>query len=291
MKLIVAVVLLLLLPTHASAQRVSAELDAADRQRNAPFEPFRVIANIYYVGAADVTSFLVTTPRGHILVDAGYAETAPQIKSNVARLGFKIEDVKILLTTQAHFDHAGGLAELKRASGARLLASREDAALMAAGGKGDFSFGDELFYEPLKTDKVIADGEKISLGGVTLRAVLTPGHTKGCTAFTTTVEEGGKRYSVVFFGSTSAPGYKLVGNEKYPNIVADYEKTFRVSKALRPDVFLASHGQFFDLAGKAERLRKGASPNPFVDPERYRSYLAETEKAFRERLAKESGAK
>lgn len=291
MKIAAAAILLLLFSFQASAQRASAELDAADRRRNEPFEPFRVIDNIYYVGAADVTSFLVTTPRGHILIDAGYAETAPQIKANVARLGFKIEDVKILLTTQAHFDHAGGLADIKRASGARLLASPGDAGLLAAGGKGDFAFGDELFYEPLKTDKLIADGEKITLGGTTLRAVFTPGHTKGCTAYTTTVRERGRSYSVLFFGGTSAPGYKLVGNDKYPNIVADYEYTFRVSKALKPDVFLAAHGQFFDLAGKAGRLRKGASPNPFIDPESYRRYLATSEKTFREQLAKETQAK
>lgn len=291
-KLTAALALLLLFTFPATArQRASAELDATDQQRNAPVEPFRVVANVYYVGAADVTSFLVTTPRGHILIDAGYAETAPQIRANVARLGFKIEDVKILLTTQAHFDHAGGLAEIKRASGARLLASPADAALMNAGGKGDFSFGDRLFYEPVKTDKLIADGEKISLGGVTLRAVFTPGHTKGCTAFTTTVREGGKSHEVVFFGSMSAPGYKLVGNEKYPDIVADYEKSFRVSKALKPDVFLASHGVFFDLAGKAGRVRKGAAPNPFVDPAGYRRYLEGAEKSFREQLAKETGAK
>jgi metallo-beta-lactamase class B len=291
-KLTAALALLLLFTFPATArQRASAALDATDQQRNVPVEPLRVIANVYHVGAADVTSFLVTTPRGHILIDAGYAETAPQIRANVARLGFKIEDVKILLTTQAHFDHAGGLAEIKRASGARLLASRADAALMNAGGKGDFSFGDRLFYEPVKTDKVIADGEKITLGGVTLRAVSTPGHTKGCTAYATTVEENGRRYEVLFYGSASAPGYRLVGNEKYPNIVADYEKTFRVSKALKPDVFLASHGVFFDLAGKAERLRKGAAPNPFVDPESYRRYLETAEKTFREQLAKEAGAK
>jgi len=286
MKLTAALILLLLFSFQASAQ-----MDETDRQRNAPVEPFRVIDNVYYVGASDVTSFLVTTPRGHILIDAGYAETAPQIKANVARLGFKVEDVKILLTTQAHFDHAGGLAELKRASGARLLASKEEAALLANGGKGDFAFGDRLPYEPVTTDRTIADGEKISLGGVTLKAVSTPGHTKGCTAFTTTVREGGKKYEVVFFGSTTAPGYRLVGNEKYPNIVADYERTFRVSKALKPDVFLASHGSFFDLAGKAERARKGASPNPFIDPQSYRRYIGETEKTFREQLLKETQTK
>lgn len=292
MKLAAALVILLLCSFHASArQRVSAELDASDLKRNVAVEPLRVIGNVYYVGASDVTAFLVTTPRGHILIDAGYAETAPQIKANVARLGFKVEDIKILLTTQAHFDHAGGFAEIKRASGARLLASPGDAALMAAGGKGDFAFGDELFYEPVKTDKLIADGEKITLGGTTLRAVFTPGHTKGCTAFMMTVKENGKSYEVVFFGSTSAPGYKLAANDKYPNIVADYERTFRVSKSLKPDVFLASHGQFFDLAGKSERARKGSAPNPFIDPESYRAYLANSEKAFREQLAKETQAK
>jgi metallo-beta-lactamase class B len=266
---------------------LSAQLDEADRQRNAPFEPFRVIANIYYVGAADVTSFLITTPRGHILIDAGYAETAPQIKANIARLGFKVADVKILLNTQAHFDHAGGLAELKRASGAKLLVSREDAALMARGGKGDFGFGDELFYEPVKTDKTIADGEQVMLGGVVLRAVLTPGHTKGCTVWMMNITERGQKLSVAFVGGTTAPGYKLVGNDKYPNIVADYEKTFRLMKQLRVDVFLAAHGSFFNLPAKAAQLKQGAAPNPFIDPQSYREYLSATEKTFREKLAKE----
>jgi metallo-beta-lactamase class B len=267
---------------------IFAQQDTRDREWNKPVEPFRIIGNVYYVGAAEITSFLITTPKGHILLDGGFAETAPQIKENIAKLGFKPGDVKILLNSQAHYDHAGGLAELKRLTGAQMLASAGDKILLENGGRNDFAFDDRFPYEPVKTDRIIKDGERIKLGGVTLKTIITPGHTKGCTSFVLEAEESGKKYRVVFVGSTSVPGYQLVDNPKYPNIIADYEKTFRILKKLEADVFLVSHGAFFKLTEKTEKIRLSRSPNPFIDPQGYRDFLTETEKAFRDRIKEQS---
>ncbi len=267
--------------------RAAGQATEEARSWNQPIEPYRVIGNVYYVGASDITSFLIVTPKGHILLDGGFAETVPLIRRNVARLGFRMADIKVLINSQAHYDHAGGLAQLKQETGARLEASAADAELLAAGGRGDFHFGDRLSYEPVKADRLLRDGDRVRLGGVTLTAHLTPGHTKGCTTWTMRVKEGRKRYNVVFVGSTTVPGYKLIGNSQYPHIVADYERTFRLMKRLPCDVFLASHGNFYDMREKAELLAKGQSPNPFIDPLGYSTFLAETEKAFREQLKRE----
>lgn len=263
---------------------IFAQKDERDRKWNQPVEPFKIIGNVYYVGVTEITSFLITTPKGHILIDGGFAETAPIIKANLAKLGFKLKDVKILLNTQAHYDHAAGLAELKRATGAKMMISAEDKILLENGGKNDFAFGDEYPYEPVKADKVIKDGEIIKLGNVSLKVISTPGHTKGCTSFWLEIKENKKKYSILFHGSTTAPGYKLVGNEKYPNIIADYEKTFNLLKKLKPDVFLASHGNFFDLLGKIEKLQQNKSINPFLESQTYQHFLADTEKDLREKI-------
>lgn len=265
-----------------------AQQNENDRKMNQQVKPFRIIGNIYYVGASDVTSFLIVTPEGHILLDAGFAETVPQIRENVKKLGFRLEDVKFLLNSQSHYDHAGGLADLKKLTHAQLVASEGDRPGLENGGKNDFQFGDTLAYAPVKVDRVVKDGEEISLGGVKMKAVITPGHTRGCTTWTLDVPHNGKNYSAVFVCSASIPGYKLVGNEKYPNIVGDYETTFVKLKSLKPDVFLGAHGVFFDLLGKAEKLRAASNPNPFIDPAGYEKYVAEAEKTFRERLAQEN---
>lgn len=265
-----------------------AQLSATERKWNAPVEPFRVIGNIYYVGAADITSFLITTPDGHFLLDGGFAETAPQIKENITRLGFKLEDVKFLLNSQSHYDHAGGFAELKRLTNAKMIASEGDKPGIENGGKGDPQWGDQFGYTPVKVDRVVKDGEQIGLGGVRMKAVITPGHTPGCTTWTLPVKDKGKTYNAVFVCSASVPdGYKLVGNEKYPTSVADYERTFVVLRKLKADVFLGAHGAFFDLPGKAAKIRINREPNPFIDPQGYKDYVTRAEKTFRESLAKE----
>ncbi len=274
-----------------------AQTDEMARSWNQPMEPFRIAGNLYYVGAGDVTSYLIVTPEGHILLDGGLPETAPMIRASVAKLGFKMEDVKILLSSHSHFDHAGGLAELKKVSGARFLSSEADATVHTNGGKSDAILGDSSPYPPVKPDGLIQDGDTVSLGGSTLTAHVTAGHTRGCTSWTMKVTDGGRKLDTVFVCSTSViPQTRLGGSgtgssaPSYPGIVDDYERTFRVLRGLPCDLFLASHGVFFGLKEKAEILRKGEGPNPFVDPGRYRSYLDRSEAAFRERLAKDRAA-
>jgi metallo-beta-lactamase class B len=268
----------------------NSQFDDVSKSWNKPVKPYRVIGNIYYVGAVEVSSFLITTPAGHILLDSGFAETVPQIKQNVASLGFKLEDVKILINSHAHFDHAGGLAMLKETTGAQLMASEADAALLADGGKNDFQWGDSLSFQPVKADRLLRDKDRVELGGVEMTARLTPCHTKGCTTWTMKATQGGKQYDVVIIGSASAPGYKLVNNSKYPAIVEDYEKTFRLLKTLSCDVFLGPHGSFFDMTNKMKALERGAGANPFIDPKGYRDYIERAEKAFRQELAKQRQA-
>jgi metallo-beta-lactamase class B len=238
---------------------------------NQPVEPFRIAGNLYYVGASDVTSFLITTPRGHILLDGGFAETAPMIVANVARLGFRLEDVKVLLNSHAHLDHAGGLAELKRITGATFYASRRDIPLLARGGLDDPQFGNRFPYPRIYADRIIEHGSHVRLGGVTMTAQLTPGHTPGCTTWTTTIGE----HDVVFVCSASVPSeYRLRHNPRYPDAIADYQRTFEVLKSLTPDIFLASHGQFFGLEEKRIGQRS------FVDRDGYRSYIDAAERRF-----------
>jgi metallo-beta-lactamase class B len=272
------------------ASQTYGQADEESRTMNQPVKPYRVIGNIYYVGAADVSSFLITTPAGHILLDSGFFETVPQIQQNLTQLGFKLADVKIIINSHAHYDHAGGIALLKELTGARFMASAGDVEQLARGGKGDPQFGDRFSYQPVKTDRILSDGDKVELGDVTLIAHLTPGHTKGCTTWTMKVKEGQKQYDVVFVGSSSFPGYKLVNNEAYPTIVTDYERTFRVLKQLPCDVFLAAHGSFYAMQYKAKHLSQNSGRNPFIDPARYRTYVTNSEKAFRKELLRQQGA-
>ena len=267
---------------------VRGQADPAYRAMNQPVEPYRILGNIYYVGASDVTSFLIATSQGLIVLDGGFSETAAQIRDNVARLGFQLSDVKILLNSHAHSDHAGGLAQLKAWTGARLLASAGDAPLLAAGGHGDPYFGDTLPFLPVVVDHQLRDGEAVTLGDTTLTAHVTAGHTRGCTTWTMQVSDAGKRYDVVFVGSTSVlSGYRLTDRPTYPGIQDDYARTFAVLAALPCDVFLGSHASFYNGLDKARRLRAGEKPNPFVDPQGYRAFEAGAEAAFRDRLQAE----
>jgi metallo-beta-lactamase class B len=283
-----ALILLALLAAPALAHPQS---DPESRSMNRPVPPFHVAGDIYYVGASDVTSFLIVTPAGDILLDGGFLETAPQIEANIRRLGFRLSGVKILLNSHAHFDHAGGLAELKRRSGAQFVAMQGDAALLARGGRGDFYFGDRLTFPPIKPDRVIHDGDTVTLGGITLTAHLTAGHTRGCTTWTMTTEDHGKPLHVVFLGSMSVlSGYRLVGNESYPGMTADYQRSFRVLRALPCDVFLGAHGQFFHLTEKREALAHSPRVNPFIDPAGYRAYVDGAERAFQAALRRQQAA-
>lgn len=254
------------------------------RPWNKPVEPFRIIGNVYYVGAANVSSYAIRTREGLIVIDGGMTETGPQILANLKKLGFKPSDIKILLNSHAHGDHAGGLAELKRASGAKLYASAADTPALESGGRNDFAWANSILFPGVRVDKQIKDGEKVTHGGTEFTAHVFPGHTKGCTTWTMSTEEKGKRYSVLFDCSLTVPGYILVNNPKYPTIAEDYENTFNRAAELRADVFLPGHGDFFDLAERAKKLKEG-DPLAFVDPSAYPNYVARSRANFEKELA------
>jgi metallo-beta-lactamase class B len=210
----------------------------------------------------------------------GLPETAPFIEKNIAALGFSIKDVKILLNSHAHYDHCGGLADLKKHSGAKMIATAPDARVLDTGA-GQFEH-----FPPVHVDKIIADNGTIQLGGVTLTAHLTPGHTPGCTTWTMPVSNAGKTYQVVFYCSTSVVD-KLVHNAVYPNIVSDYEHSFAELKKMPCDVFLGPHAECFDLDEKRKQLEAGKL-DAFVDPTEMQKFVADSERAFRKQLAAES---
>lgn len=257
-----------------------------------PFPPFRIAGNLYYVGSKGLASFLVTTPQGNILINSDFEANVPMIEASIERLGFKYSDTKILLISHAHLDHDAGSALIKEKTGATYMVMDADVPVVESGGKADFQYGNDgsSLYRTTKVDRVLHDGDKVALGGTTLVAHLTPGHTKGCTTWTMKVAEAGKTYDVVIVGSPNVnPGYKLVNNSAYPGIAEDYAMMFRVLKSLPCDIFLGAHGSYFGLEAKYPLLKKG-SANPFVDPNGYKSYVAEREQAFRTELAKQKAS-
>jgi len=262
---------------------------AQENDWSRPYEPFRVIGNIYYVGTTELGVYLIATPAGHVLIDGGLPQSTPVIEAAIAKAGFKVTDIKILLTTQAHFDHVGTLAALAAKSGGQVMVMAGDAELVEHGGHGDYLFGDRSPFDPVKVARVLKDGEMVTLGDQMMQAHLTPGHTPGCTTWTTTVRDNGLIYAVVFAGSTSVnPGTRLVHNPSYPGIRADYERSFRLLGAMHPDVFLGAHAGFFDLDGKRRRQLAGATPNPFIDPTGFAEMVQRTEKRFHDLVAAEA---
>lgn len=253
------------------------------------FPPHRIIDNVYYVGSKGLASYLIATPEGHILINSNLQTSVPQIKESVEKLGFRFTDIKILLISHAHWDHVAGSARILELTGAKYMVMDADVPMITAGGKGDFQYGDspDTFYPPAKVDRVLHDGDTVSIGGGVLVAHLTPGHTKGCTTWTLQAREGGKTYNVVIVGSPNVnPGYKLVDNPRYPRIAEDYQRTFSTLKALPCDIFLGAHGAYYGMEAKFAKLKAGA-PNPFLDPNGYRSFVAEKEQAFRTELQRQ----
>lgn len=258
---------------------------------NDPYPPYKVIGNIYYVGANDITSYLITTPAGHIILNTGYEDTVPIIRDNVKALGFRLEDVKIMLNGQAHYDHVAGQRDLQQLTHAKIYSSEKEVEVLESGGAKDARFGKEITYPPVHVDHVVRDGEKVTLGGVTLVAHLTPGHSVGCTTWTMTVADGGKKYQVVFVGGTTInPGVRLVNQPTWPGISGDYEKAFQVLRSLPCEVFLGAHGGYYGMAAKRKRLDT-AKINPFIDPQGYREFIDHAEKVFRAQVAAERAEK
>jgi metallo-beta-lactamase class B len=245
---------------------------------NKPFPPHRVIDNVYFVGTEALGTFLITTPAGHILVNSDFETTVPQIQRSVAALGFKFTDIRILLGSHAHGDHMEADALVKQLTGAQVMAMAEDVPAL----KAMMPQGKE---HPI--DRVLHDGEQVSLGGTTLTAYRTPGHTKGCTTWGLKATEAGRQYDVLIVCSYGVnDNYVLVGNRDYPEIAADYEATFAKARTLPVDVFLGSHGFFYGLAGKYAALekRQPGQPNPFVDHAGYLAHVATQEQRFRTML-------
>jgi metallo-beta-lactamase class B len=265
---------------------------AADPIRNNPpqwteaIEPFAIADGLYWVGSADLAAYLFTSDAGHILIDAPLEENVDLVLANVEKLGFEPKDIKILLASHGHFDHTGGMAKMMEKTGAQLLLSPADAKLVGDGGKGDFFLGDRAGYKPAKATRTLTHLETVKLGGTELTAHFTPGHTKGCTSWSGKVKVAGQDATFVSICSlTVLPGYVLGGDEtSYPGIARDYCSSVAHLRTLQPDLFLASHGSFIDLATKAPKVRAGDA-KAFIDPASYRAYLDRAQQQIEKTLA------
>jgi len=255
-----------------------------------PFPPFHIAGNLYYVGSKGLANYLVTTPKGHILINSDLEANVPMIRASVEKLGFKFSDVKILLISHAHWDHCAGSVAIKRMTAAKYMVMDADVSVVESGGKTDFQYGTSKGsrFPIAKVDRILHDGDEVRLGGAVLAAHLTPGHTKGCTTWTMKLKEGGQTRNVVIIGSPNInPGYKLVNNKAYPGIAHDYDRMFRVLKSLPCDYFLGAHGSYFNMEAKYARLKSGGQ-SPFIDPDGYKRYVLQKEHDFQVELAKQN---
>jgi metallo-beta-lactamase class B len=266
----------------------------------APLAPFQIADNLYYVGSKDLAAYLVTTPAGNILINANLPSSPALIKASVEKLGFRWKDTKILLNGQAHFDHAGGSAQVVRETHAKLMEMEYDAAVIESGGHTDFLFasGSLTEYPPAHVDRVLHDGDTVTLGRVVLTAHRTGGHTRGCTTWTMRAHlpheaAGTLRNVVIVGGFTTWSDFQLIDAPghpaSYPGIADDFRHTFAVYKSLPVDVFLADHGEHFGLLEKIARMPQEGQ-EVWVDPKGYRAVIDEGERAFEKRLAEQKKA-
>jgi len=267
---------------------------AIERNRTVPDEPFRIAANLYYVGHTGVTAFLLTGEEGHILIDGGYPEHGPLITESISKLGFDIRDVRILLNSHAHSDHAGSLRELQLASGAELWVSHGDSAVMANGGRGDTALGPVRFtwyfgllrFPAPRVDQTFQDGDTIRVGSAVAVAHVTSGHTRGCTSWEIPLSEGDLDLLAVSICSLKLFPFVPITSRAYPELQIDFEASFEKLRGLPADIFLASHTNWADLHRKnRERGANGDSVAPFIDPEGYRAFIDRAERAYAERVA------
>lgn len=252
-----------------------------------PVAPFRIVGDIYYVGALNIASYLIATPQGHILIDSGMTEMHDAITSGVERLGYAVSDIRILLASHAHFDHIEGHALMQRRTGAQVMAMTGDAEALESG--HDTSALGAVGWEPTPVSRRLKDGDTITLGGTTLRAIHAPGHTPGATIWRTTVEDDGRRYDVAFFTTTTPnPGVPLFDNPRHANVIDDTRKTFQKLKAERePDIVLVGHPQAM-FARTMERMRSGERPHPLLNgADAWTRQLAAAEADFERRVAQE----
>jgi len=261
---------IVLLPVAAGAQ--------ANPDWHRAIPGFKIAGNLYYVGTADLAAYLIATPQGNILINGNFKQDVPAIRKSIEGLGFKYADTKILLISHAHGDHDEGIGLIKSDTGARLMVMDADVAAVESAAPG---------RPGAKVDRILHDRDTVDLGGSTLTARLTPGHTSGCTTWTMQVAESGRTLNAVIVGSPNVnAGYVLVNNRSYPQIASDYVKTFALLKTTPADLFLGAHGAYFNLKDKLPRM--GGAVNPFIDPAGYRAYVAEREQAFEKELAKQT---
>ena len=265
----------------------ASPLEAQPAEWTRPFTGHRVIGNLYAVGTYDLGVFLVTSDEGHILINTALKESTPLIRRNIESVGFLMDDIKILLTMQAHWDHTAALAEIKRATGAEMWATAGDAPVLEDGGFSDPHFGGKALFEPVEVDKIITDGEEIELGSIRLKVVESPGHTAGSVSYTMTVRENGRNYRVVIANmGTINPGKRLVADPTYPGLAEDFAKTFRRQKAIEIDIWVAAHGSQYGLHSKY-RPGQPYSPDTFVDPEGFLSEVERLEGLYLKQLEEE----
>ena len=258
-----------------------------------PAEPIRIVGPLYFVGTQGLSSWLFVTSEGNILLNTGTPKSGPMIAASIRKLGFKPEDIKIIINGHGHSDHAGAFAYFKQLSGAQVAIMQEDVAMIEDGGKSDFHYGRDwqvMGQPPVKVDRVLRDGDTVRLGEVVLTALHTPGHTKGATTWVTTLTQDGKDYKVVFpDGGGFNPGYTVAKPPEYPGIEADYRTTLHRLEMLHPDIWGGHHTEYFDMNGKRERARK-EGVNAWVDPEGYRRFIASKRRAFEDEVDAENGA-
>jgi metallo-beta-lactamase class B len=276
-------------PLHSQSQATFQQLPINNQDYVKPFPPFRVVGNLYYVGTYDLAVYLITTPKGHILINTGVNDSTAPIKANIETLGFKFSDIKLLLATHGHWDHVAAMAEIKRMTGAPFMMQEEDVALVEAGGSTDYRFPDGrgAIYEPIKVDRRLKDGDKVGLPGAELTVMHHPGHTKGATSFSYTTQDSGREYRVLIMNMGSInPGVKVAGMPAFPGITEAYLGTLAKQKKLTPQVWVASHAAQFDLH-KKYKPGDNYDPNRFVDPDGYGAKIQFYEKLFLAQLARE----
>jgi metallo-beta-lactamase class B len=248
-----------------------------------PFSPHKIAGNLYYVGTEDLACFLFVTPAGDILVNTGLADSTPMIRESFRRLGFRLEDVKILLTMQAHYDHVAAMNEIGRITGAKVYITEPDAPVLEDGGKSDpYLAGPEYRFAPVKVDRRLKDGDVVSLGGTDLKVILTPGHTRGSVSYRTSLVDQGQKRNVLL-ANINTVVMPLVGNRKYPQIAEDYERTYAKQRRLAPDIWVGAHAAQYDMAAK---VKAGS----FIDPQGYKQAVEHHYSLFRETLEKERKA-
>jgi len=268
-------------PKVWTAQELFTRNIGTREDQDTAFTPHKIISNLYYVGTRTLGSFLITTPEGHILINSDYERNVPTVRGSIEQLGFKYTDVKILLGSHAHADHMEGDALVKQLTGATVMAMAEDVPALQKMTPGD---------KPHPIDRVLHDGDEVKLGGMTLVAHLTPGHTRGCTTWTFNITEGGKTHSVLIIGSVGVnPGMKLVGNTDAPQIEQEFERSFKWLRAQHPDIPLGSHPGMYSMNEKFAKLGRGGA-SPYVDPAGYTAELDIVEGVFRSVLAQQKAA-